>query len=273
MDIRAFEIIATVNIPLAINASSLDAMTAQLPQGFYTTFSTLAKGTKVLGLKAHLQRLHGPAKAVGLRPPVSEMELRERVAELVKDNLPRESRVRLLLTKDKGELYIGIQSFEPLPESIYMNGVRVITTETTRHDPRIKDTGFISASAAQRKLLSRGVFEVLLIKDGKILEGMTSNFYAVKGRTLVTAQNGILLGVTRKAILRIVRGQGMSLEYRPPKLDEKLDEAFLTSSSRGVVPIVFIDNRPVGQGRVGKWTKLLSKAYQAYVEERGEKIH
>lgn len=101
---------------------------------------------------------------------------------------------------------------------------------------------------------------------------MTSNFYAIKGKTVVTAQRGILLGVTRKAVLRIARGQGMSIEYRSPKLNEKFDEAFLTSSSRGVVPIISIDGKPIGQGSVGKWSKILSKAYQAYVMERSERI-
>jgi branched-subunit amino acid aminotransferase/4-amino-4-deoxychorismate lyase len=64
----------------------------------------------------------------------------------------------------------------------------------------------------------------------------------------------------------------MSVEYRAPTIDEKFDEAFLTSSSRGVVPIVLIDHRPVGQGKVGKWVKALSKVYQTYVEEKSECI-
>jgi branched-chain amino acid aminotransferase len=101
---------------------------------------------------------------------------------------------------------------------------------------------------------------------------MTSNFYAVEGKTLVTARSGILLGVTRRVVLRIVRGQGMSIMYRSPKISENFDEAFLTSSSRGVVPIVSIDQKAVGRGKVGKWTKMLSKAYQAFVEERSERI-
>ncbi len=281
MDIKALQITSTKVVPMELNASTLDEMTAQLPQGFYTTFSTFLHGTHVLGLKSHLQRLYTPAKDLGLHPPVSEIELRAQIAELVKENLPHESRVRLILTKDSGKLFIGLQSFEPLPESVYTNGVKVITAETTRQDPRIKDTGFISASAAQRKLLGRDVFEVLLTKEGKILEGMTSNFYIIKhtanterssSASLVTAQRGILLGVTRKAVLRIARGQGMFIEYRLPKLRETFEEAFLTSSSRGVVPIISIDNILVGQGRVGKWTKMLSKAYQAYVGERSEKF-
>jgi branched-subunit amino acid aminotransferase/4-amino-4-deoxychorismate lyase len=89
---------------------------------------------------------------------------------------------------------------------------------------------------------------------------------------IVTAQKGILLGVTRRAVLRLARGQGMSIQYRSPRVGENFDEAFLTSSSRGVVPIVSIDDVPVGQGRVGDWAKTLSKAYQAYVQERSEVI-
>ena len=259
-------------MPIQTQAKTLDEMTRDLPQGFYTTFSTLSKGTKVLGFHAHLKRLYIPAMEHGLEPSVDQPTLQTKIAELAIINLPMESRIRLILTKDDGAIYIGIQPFEPLPKLIYENGVRVVTAELMRQSPRVKDTGFISSSIEERKHIGRDVFEVLLSKNGKILEGMTSNFYAIKEKKLITAQNGILLGVTRRAILKLARGQGMSIEYRSPRISEEFDEAFLTSSSRGVVPIVFIDNRPVGQGRVGKWTRILSKAYQAYVEERSEKL-
>lgn len=313
MTIKAFQIQLDGNIPIETAASTLDLITGALPQGFYTTFSTLAQGTRVLGLKAHLERLYHPAKELKLRPAVDESTLRQRVAELVKDNLPHESRVRLILAKDSGEFFFVIQPFVSLSASVYRDGVRVITSTVERSDPRIKGTNFIAKSAEQRKLIGKDIFEILLTHNNKILEGMTSNFYGIKyvvaspslkrrvakqppiverglprrdehpprtsspqgndeGAIIVTAQKGILLGVTRRAILRIARGQGMSVEYRSPLINERLDEAFLTSSSRGVVPIVSIDNTPVGQGRVGKWAKTLSKAYQAYVQERSEKI-
>ena len=275
MNILAFQITETKNIPFQTQASTLDEMTWELPQGFYTTFRTLSNGTKVLGLRTHLGRLYLPATELGLIPSVDQPLLRARVAGLAKMNLPSESRIRLILTKNNGMIYIAIQPFEPLSKQLYENGVKVITSELARAVPRVKDTGFISSSIAQRKQVSRDVFEVLLTKDGKILEGMTSNFYAIKGKTLITAQRGILLGVTRRVILRLARGQGMSIRvaYRAPSVNEKFNEAFLTSSSRGVVPIVSIDEKPVGQGRVGKWTKMLSLAYQAYVEERSEQIN
>ncbi len=309
MTIKAFRIQFDGNIPIPNSASTLDLITGSLPQGFYTTFSTLAHGTRVLGLQAHLDRLYRPAKELKLRPAVDESTLRQRVAGLVRDNLPHESRVRLIIAKDSGEIFIVIQFFKSLPESVYSDGVHVVTSTVERNDPRIKGTDFITKSAEQRKLIGKDVFEILLTHHEKILEGMTSNFYGIKyvvaspnlkrrvakqppmaGRglehpprtsssqrdddesTIITAQKGILLGVTRRAVLRIARGQGMSIEYRLPLVNEKFDEAFLTSSSRGVVPIVSIDDVPVGQGRVGAWAKTLSKAYQAYVQERSESI-
>lgn len=241
-------------------------------------------------MQAHLDRLYLPAQELKLNSAVDENILRERIAELVKENLPHESRVRLILTKDRGEIFAAIQPFTPLAKEIYENGVHVITSTMERNDPRIKGTDFITKSAGQRKLVTGAVFEILLTHNGKILEGMTSNFYAVNYpviarravfpmkqsrndiATLLTAQKGILLGVTRRAVLRLARGQGMSIEYRSPRVGEKFDEAFLTSSSRGVVPIISIDDSSVGEGKVGAWTKTLSKAYQACVEERGEKI-
>lgn len=298
MPIDTFKMTCTGNPPHRTQAKSLDEMTQELPEGWYTTFSTLSGGTRVWGLHAHLQRLYIPAAESGLKPSVDESTLRVRLADLAKLNLPRESRVRLILTKDDGTIYAGIQPFEPLPESVYQNGVHAVTAEITRRDPRIKGTDFIVQSARQRALVKGGVFEVLLTDNGKILEGMTSNFYVIARRSavtpkqspaagggglrsrplagndgkLITARSGILLGVTRRVVLRLARGEGMLIEYRSPRMDEDFEEAFLTSSSRGVVPIVTINSQPVGEGRPGRWTNCLSKAYQAYVLERSELI-
>jgi branched-subunit amino acid aminotransferase/4-amino-4-deoxychorismate lyase len=310
MPIKAFRLYKNQLTPLDTSASSLDLFTASLADGFYTTFSTLAAGTKVLGLKSHLQRLYKPAGEMNLKPSADEKTLRKQIVNLTQENLPNESRIRLILTKDTGDIYIGIQPFESLPESVYQNGVHVITSQIMRHDPRIKGTDFITQSQAQRKLLNKDVFEILLTKNGKIYEGMTSNFYAVKyviasrrssstesayrdhakqsptqikrllrrdfvtpcNDMLVTAQHGILLGVTRKAVLKLAKEQEMQIQYRVPMINETYDEAFLTSSSRGVVPIVSIDDKSVGQGSVGKWTKKLMFAYQEYVKEKSVSI-
>lgn len=273
MSIKCFRLSSEALIPIDSTASTLDLFTASVSDGFYSTFSTLNGGTRVLGLTSHLQRLYKPALENKLTPSVSESFLRKQIADLAKGNLPHESRIRIILTKDTGDVYLAIQPFESLPDSVYQNGVHAITSSISRTDPRIKDTSFISKSIEQRKLLNKDVFEILLTKNGKVLEGMTSNFYVIKKDILITAQRGILLGVTRKAILKLTKEQGLAIEYRAPSINESFNEAFLTSSSRGVVPIISIDDKSVGQGSVGKWTKKLISAYREFVFKESETIY
>jgi len=75
-------------------------------------------------------------------------------------------------------------------------------------------------------------------------------------------------------VIRAARGRGVEVRYRPLKLDQipAVQEAFITSSSRGVMPVVQIDDIRVGQGRVGDMTRLLMSAYEAYVRTHAEKI-
>lgn len=288
MTLRGFRLTSNAILPMDSNASTLDELTAQLSDGFYTTFSTLQGGTRVMSLQAHLDRLYKPAADLHLKPSVDVLSLRHIIADLARSVLPKEARIRLILTKDTGDVYLGIQPLIPPAPEVYRDGVHVVTAQMARHDPRIKGTDFITQSAEQRKLVKGDVYEILMVKNGNILEGMTSNFYAInhvvasraldlaakrsRNDILITAQRGILLGVTRRAVLRIARGEGLSIEYRAPRIDEDFDEAFLTSSSRGVVPIVKIDGRQIGQGTPGAWTKRLSLAYQAYIEARSESI-
>ncbi len=283
--LAAFRLSAQRPIPIESNTDSPDELTRRLPRGFYSTFITNANGTRVLGLSAHLDRIYAPIES-SLTPSASRADLRLALSRLAASNAPGESRFRVLLSESDGTVYVIVQPFAPLAKEIYERGVRVITANLVRREARKKDSDFIAASQAERAKIGGGVFEVLLTKDGKIYEGMTSNFYAIpqnsfcfsQGRrnefrgTLITARRGILLGVTRRAVLRLARGEGMGIEYRAPRLDEDFAEAFLTSSSRGIVPIVKIDGRSVGEGRVGAWTKRLSSAYRAYVEERSEEL-
>jgi branched-chain amino acid aminotransferase len=91
---------------------------------------------------------------------------------------------------------------------------------------------------------------------------------------LFTAQRDILLGVTRTMVIRAARGRGVAVKYQPLKLSQlpAAKEAFITSSSRGIVPVIQIDEVKVGQGSPGKITKLLMSAYDEYVLKHAEKI-
>src|SRR5262245_23541022 len=100
MAIEAVRLSADNLIPVDTTSSTLDLFTASVSDGFYSTFSTLKGGTRVLGLTAHLQRLYKPALENKLIPSADKTFLRKQIAFLAKENLPNESRVRIILTKD-----------------------------------------------------------------------------------------------------------------------------------------------------------------------------
>jgi len=265
--------------------SSLDVVTRQLPDGYYSTFRTYDVCTRVIGLFAHLRRL----------PNVDASVLRRSLLQLLEPFRPGETRVRIMETR-QGQFYISIEPLKPLARDVYENGVRVETTDIQRGNPRAKSTAFIGASDAERKHLAQeGIFEALLVKNGKILEGMTSNFFYILNpalenagyanenmrsrrsltpSVLYTARNDILLGVTRTMVIRAARGRGVEVRYSPLKLNQlpAVKEAFITSSSRGIVPVIQIDEVKIGEGSPGKVTKMLMSAYDEYVLKHAEKI-
>jgi branched-chain amino acid aminotransferase len=180
-----------------------------------------------------------------------------------------------LVMTAEGQIYLAVEPLKRIPAEIYAHGVQVISSEVARQSPRLKTTSFISASNSLRtQLAGTGVYEALLVRKGYILEGMTSNFFYIKEGKLGTARQGILLGVTRSTVLRVARWSGLEIAYKPLKREHvpELDEAFLTSSSRGVVPIVQVDDVTVGQGRPGEVTNRLRNRYEAYIESHAEKL-
>jgi branched-chain amino acid aminotransferase len=249
--------------------SSLDTITRQLPDGYYSTFRTYAGCTRVIGLSAHLRRL----------PTENAPGLRRNLIQWLEPYRPGEARVRIIETK-QGQIYVAIEPLKPLPRDVYEKGVQVETTSVQRNNPRAKSTAFISISAEERKHIAReGIFEALLVKNGKILEGMTSNFFYVVWQEgippyLGTAQRDILLGVTRTMVIRAARGQAIEVRYRALELTQlpAVKEAFITSSSRGIVPVVQIDDVQVGKGKVGPITKKLISAYEADILKNSEAI-
>ena len=246
------------------DSSSLDAISRQLPEGYYSTFRTYDSCTRVIGLASHLRRL----------PSLDASSLRRQLIQLLEHFQPHEARVRVMLTFE-GQSYISIEPLKRLPDEVYEKGVHVETISIQRDSPRVKSTAFIGQSDEERKQIrQKGIFEALLVKNRRILEGMTSNFFYVKDGILCTAQRNVLLGVTRRTVIRVARGDGLEVKYKSLKLDQlsALSEAFITSSSRGIVPVVKIDDVVMGQGSVGKVTKKLIASYDEYVLKRAERI-
>lgn len=262
---------------LDFDLPDFDSITTALPNGLYTTFRTFAEKRKVIGLRAHLDRLYLPAKSQGFTPALRRQEdLRIVLSDLLMRFDSPEARVRLILdtSQDPGMIYILLQAMNALPPAVYGDGVRVEVSKSSREKPALKRTSFITESSFERKRVGGEIFEILLTNRGRILEGMTSNFFYVLNGVLCTAGRGVLIGVTRQTVISIAKEYSIEICYRALPLSElaSIQEAFITSSSRGVVPVVQVDGRDVGDGKVGEMTTKLMRLYEEEVLSLAEEI-
>lgn len=257
--------------PTDLSGDTLDEVSNQLPDGAYTTLRTLG-GDRFLHLGAHLDRLVDSASILGRSMKLDVGRLRQALADVLTQMDFPESRVRITTPLNNGEstqAYISVEPFEGVDPEFYETGVRTITMLIARATPRAKATGFIRPSRKLKAGLPHEVYEVLMVTgDGQILEGFTSNFFAFIDGKLLTAGEGVLEGITRAIILDLAETL-FPVEQRAPRVTEipRFEEAFITSSSRGVLPVVVINEEVIGDGRPGRLTQRLSQRYDEYIRQ------
>lgn len=231
----------------------------------------------LLRLDEHLARLEESARLSGTEVYLDWAAIRAALKQTIAALGAPETRLRLTLdtTRDPGTLYIALEPLgTPSPEQV-QRGVRVITRRHHRENPTIKTTTFIASADKIRQKMPPGIHEVIMVgEDGRLLEGLSSNFFAILGRELWTASEGILPGITRSLVLEEAAAEGLTirLEGLPLAAVPSIDEAFITSSSRAVLAVVEIDGRPIGGGEPGPITRRLLERYNARIEREIEPL-
>ena len=157
----------------------------------------------------------------------------------------------------------------PLAET----GAKVITVPDLRWKRRdIKSVALLAQVLAKQQAAAAGVAEAWMVEDDAVTEGSSSTaFIVTTGGALVTRplSTALLPGITRKAVLRLAEEAGLALEERLFSVAEALAaaEAFYTSASAFVMPVVSIDGHAVGEGRPGPHTRRLRELYLAMARE------
>ena len=126
-------------------------------------------------------------------------------------------------------------------------------------------TSSVSPVLGKQEAYEKGAAEAWMVEDGKVTEGTSSNAYIVKGNTVITRplSNRILAGCTRRALMRLSKEHGVKVEERlfTPEEAYEADEAFLTSASQFVMPIVEIDGKRIGGGQPGPVSRKLRELF------------
>lgn len=258
---------------LPIEADTLDEATLKTAHGTYTVFR-LYSGRRVLRLDRHLARMRRSAEALGMPYPHSDVWLRDVVRRAVEESGIDIPRVRLTVPFSAPDAaLVALEPFSPPPPEVYAHGVRVGLAHDTRERPDVKDSRFIEKRVALQSDMA-AVYEIMLTDEqGRILEGTGSNFYAVLGGELRTAGEGMLEGVARSILLQIAP-RVLPVVLEPVTVSDlpRLDEAMLTSASRGIVPVVEVGGVTIGSGLPGPFTARLGAAYDAQVEAELEPL-
>lgn len=254
--------------------------------GVFETLRTY--GRTPFRLTAHLARLRRSAEALRIRLETPD----EDVGRLIDGGIERvqasEVSIRLLLTRgasalayrlpeaQRPELYAFFSPLPHRPPEIVERGVRAITLleEKAARFANVKLMNGVPSILALEAARERGAYECLRVSaHGHLLEGFMSNVFAVRGDRLVTpaVSEGLLDGVTRAVVLEQARERGLRTEETSLPLAEALcaDELFLTHTSAGVVPVVAVDDRPIGSGRPGDVARGLAAWFEglpAHVE-------
>ena len=258
--------------------------------GVFETLRTYAR--RPFHLTAHLARLRRSASALGITLTQKDTALARVVADGISkiadgEATVREVSVRMVATRGVSaltytppdqphpELYVFFSPLPPRKGEVIERGVSVLTLveEKPARFATVKLMNGVPSILALATARERGAYEVLRVaRDGRVLEGFISNVFAVRGRTLTTppVADGVLDGVTRSVVLQVARtrhkgSRGLEVREESLELARALtsDELFLTHTSAGVVPVVAVDDRPIGSGRPGDVTRELSGWFES----------
>jgi branched-chain amino acid aminotransferase len=262
--------------PADYSASSLAEAGLYEPQdGVYTITNTF-EATKALKIDAHLDRLEDSAHKADIALTLDRAHLRAGLRRCILDSGFGDVRFRVTVGKSQPERFtITLEPFTPISQDIIRHGVRVETiANSARENAGAKTTGWMTRREALIRNMNPGIYDLILMDaDGHLLEGLGANFYAILNGSLHTATENVLPGISRLIVYEVAPAI-VPLRLEAVHQDDipRLSEAFITSASRGIVPVVEIDGHLLGDGKPGAMTLALRAAYQAWVIENLEEI-
>jgi branched-chain amino acid aminotransferase len=235
-----------------------------------------------LRLDKHIERLFSSAQKIFFCPKITKEQIKKEVLKTIAHSDFDNAFIRLVLTRgvnsDLGldpdlaiseNLIIYIKELHPNPKWWYDEGVKLKSyqKESSSKGSLPKTGNYVINMLAYKEAISNSFYDALMINsDGTITECTTSNIWIVKDGKLLTPslEVGILPGITRSTIV--------DMNYCPTsetilKIDDfyNADECFITSTTREIVPVVKIDQLPIGNGKPGKITLSLIEEYKAYI--------
>ncbi|WP_417600601.1 D-amino-acid transaminase [Pararhodobacter oceanensis] len=253
-----------------------------MADGVYEVTSVL--GGRLIDFDGHVARLQRSLDALEIRNPLTREAWLEIHRHLVTENAIEDGLVYLQVTRGApGDRDFAFPPEDTPPTVVLFTqnkpgladnpaakaGIKVISVEDQRWARRdIKTVQLLYPSMAKMMAKKAGCDDAWLVEDGAVTEGTSNNAYIIKGGKIITRQlsSNILHGITRAAVLRFAREAQMEVEERAFTIAEAqaADEAFVTSASAFVMPVIEVDGVALGQGTPGP---VVARLREIYLEE------
>jgi branched-chain amino acid aminotransferase len=253
-------------------------------EGIYETMRTYNQ--RPFLFDRHMRRMRNSAWMIALDMHFSDAELAAQIRDTraAADMKGAEAYIRVLVTRGIGELtydphatptpsvvIIVKPQVDPPPEA-YEQGVRAVIVDVVRNhpesvNPQIKSNNLLNCALAAQQAIRRGGYEGIMRNyRGELSECTTANLFIVRDGIAMTPpiEAGLLPGITREFLFEVGKEEEITVREEVLR-DEDLftaDEAFLTSTTREVVPIVKVDDRSIGSGRPGPITHRLLAGFR-----------
>jgi D-alanine transaminase len=241
-------------------------------------------GGYFLGLAQHLDRLDASLSAIRLGNPLSRDAWHAVFARLLGPPPAADQYVYLQITRGAPDerdhlcaagvsptVFAMARPIKARRSEVEAAGVACVTRPDIRwHRCEIKSVSLLAAVMMRREAEDEGAMETIMIRDGRVTEGSSTNVFVVKDGALFTPPKGqlILPGITRDLVIGLARDAGLPLGERPIPSEElrSADEIWLSSSTRELLPVTRLDGGPVGSGAPGPVWRRMDNLYQAYKE-------
>ena len=245
-------------------------------QRSYGVFEYIRKyNSKFFRFSNHFERFVNSAGMLRLEIPYSETEIFELSDQLVNKSNLLNPAIKIILTGGVTDDYIFrkpgfiiiAEELRLYPSKLFEEGIKLLTMEFQRELPAVKSTNYMNEIRLTHLKIERGVADFLYTTNNKITECPRSNIFIFKNEKLITPQKDILPGITRQIVIELARNT-YSVEEKVITKDELFaaDEVFITSTSKGIMPVVKVDDHLIGNGNIGKNTKVLTNTFYEYTQ-------
>jgi branched-chain amino acid aminotransferase len=249
---------------------------------------------RVFRLPEHVRRLFDSARAICLTMPWSPEEVSTAVCETIRANGLQDGYVRLVVTRGVGGLgldpnrckspsmFIISSTIALYPDEYYQNGLSIVTCATRRPapgslSPQVKSLNYLNNIMAKIEALQAGAMEAIMLNEqGFVAECTGDNIFIVRDGVIHTppVSDGALDGITRAVIFELADDLGVPMKERTMTRYDlyTADECFLTGTAAEVIPVVALDQRPIGDGNPGEISRRLIAAFRDLAGSTGTPI-